>query len=216
MPTVSTHTVNDALRWRYATQKFDASKKIPDVVWAALEHALVLSPSTLGIQPWKFIVVRDRATREKLSAAAWGQSQPLDCSHFVVFAARKGLDENDIERHVARTAEVRGVSIDSLGGFAQGIRGGAEKARKAGTLDNWMARQVYIALGMFMMAASVLGVDTCPMEGFEPPKYDGILGLAAMGYGSLCACAAGYRSSEDKFAALPKVRFKAQDVVVHL
>jgi len=79
-----------------------------------------------------------------------------------------------------------------------------------------MARQVYIALGMFIMAASVLGVDTCPMEGFEPPKFDEILGLPARGYGALCACAAGYRSGDDKYASLPKVRFKPQDVVVHV
>jgi nitroreductase len=216
MTPVSTHTVNDALRWRYATKKFDASRKIPPVLWAALEQALVLSPSTMGLQPWKFVVVQDRATREKLSAAAWGQSQPLDCSHFVVLAGRKGLDSNDIERHMVRTAEVRGVTRDSLSSLEQMLHGGTEPARKNSTLDSWMARQVYIALGMFMMAASMLGVDTCPMEGIEPPKFDEILGLPAMGYGALCACAAGYRSSDDKYANLPKVRFKPQDVVVHV
>jgi nitroreductase len=216
MTPVSTHTVNDALHWRYATKKFDPSRKIPAVLWAALEQALVLSPSTMGLQPWKFVVVQDRATREKLSAAAWDQSQPLDCSHFVVFSGRKGLDANHIERHVARTAEVRGVSRESLAGFAQMLHGGTEGPRKDATLDGWMARQVYIALGMFIMAASVLGVDTCPMEGIEGPKFDEILGLSAMGYGALFACAAGYRSSDDKYASLPKVRFKPQDVVVHV
>ena len=83
-------------------------------------------------------------------------------------------------------------------------------------LDAWMARQVYIALGEFITAAALLGVDTCPMEGIEAPKFDEILGLTAMVYGALCACAAGYRAADDKYAKLPKVRFKPQDVIVHV
>ena len=216
MTPTSARSVTDALNWRYATKKFDASKKIPEGTWSALEQALVLSPSTMGLQPWKFIVVQDPAVRQRLSAASWGQSQPVDCSHFVVFAGRKGLDTTDIERHLARTAEVRGTTRESLQGFAETLHGGTKKQREAGILDFWMAHQVYIALGMFITAASVLGIDTCPMEGFEPAKYNEILGLSAMGYGALCACAAGYRSSDDKYAALPKVRFKPQDVIVHV
>ncbi len=79
-----------------------------------------------------------------------------------------------------------------------------------------MARQVYIALGEFMTSAALLGVDACPMEGIDPPKFDEILGLAAKGYNALCACAAGYRAADDKYAVSPKVRFKAQDVIVHV
>jgi nitroreductase len=94
------------------------------------------------------------------------------------------------------------------------LHGGTGRGREAGILDTWMAHQVYIALGGFMTAASVLGIDTCPMEGLEGPKYDEILGLGAGGYATLCACAAGYRSKDDKYAHLPKVRFKVDDVVV--
>jgi nitroreductase len=79
-----------------------------------------------------------------------------------------------------------------------------------------MSRQAYIALGEFMTAAALLGVDTCPMEGLEPAGYDGILGLSGQGYGTVCACAAGYRAPDDKYASLPKVRFKPDDVLVHL
>src|SRR5580658_1680051 len=88
MTPVSTTSVTEALHWRYATKKFDPARKIPDATWAALEEALVLAPSSYGLQPWKFIVVRDHATRERLSAAAHTQRQPVDCSHFVVFAGR--------------------------------------------------------------------------------------------------------------------------------
>jgi nitroreductase len=213
---IPTKTLMDALHWRYATKKFDASRRIPDATWAALEEALVLSPSTFGIQPWKFIVVTDKATREKLSAASWGQTQPIDCSHYVVFAGRKNLDATDIDHYIARTAEVRGVTKESLKHYAHVIVGSTDKARQAGYLDTWMSRQVYIALGQYMASAALLGVDTCPMEGFDPPKYDEILGLTAMGYTALCAGAAGYRAADDKYAASPKVRFKADEVIVHV
>jgi nitroreductase len=214
MTPATAQSVVEALRWRYATKKFDPSRRIPESTWHALEQALVLSPSSMGLQPWKFIVIQDPGLREKLSAASWGQSQPVECSHFVVFAGRRGLDGTDVERHVSRTAEVRGVSRDSLKGYADMLHGGTGRGRDLGILDNWMANQVYIALGSFMTAASILGVDTCPMEGLEPATYDAILGLDGQGYGTLCACAAGYRSGDDKYAKLPKVRFKPEDVIV--
>jgi nitroreductase len=214
MTPIPAQTVTDALRWRYATKKFDPTRTIPAETWAALEQALVLAPSSMGIQPWKFAVVQDPATRERLSAAAHAQRQPVDCSHFVVFAARKDLDATDVERHVARTAEVRGVTRDSLKGFADMLHGATGRGRTGGHLDTWMAHQVYIALGEFVTAASLLGVDSCPMEGIEVPKFNEILGLPALGYSALCACAAGYRSAEDKYAMAAKVRFKPEDVIL--
>jgi nitroreductase len=216
MTPVSTQTVTDALRWRYATKKFDSTRKIPGESWSALEQALVLSPSSYGLQPWKFVVVQDRATREKLSGAARGQRQPVDCSHFIVFSARKHLGNTDINRHLDRIAEVRGLPRESLNGYGEILSGSADAARKGGYLDHWMARQVYIALGGFMTAAALLGVDTCPMEGIEAPKFDEILGLAALGYGSLCACAAGYRAPDDAYALQAKVRYRQEDVLLHV
>jgi nitroreductase len=216
MTPVPTQTVTDALQWRYATKKFDATRTIPAETWAALERALVLAPSSFGLQPWRFVVVRDRATREKLSAAAWGQRQPVDCSHFVVFAGRKGYDAKDLEHFIARTAEVRGVAKESLKGYADIIAGSTEKARQGGYLDSWLARQVYIALGQFMASAALLGVDVCPMEGIDPAQFDAILGLPALGYTALCAGAAGYRAPDDKYASAPKVRFSAEEVILHV
>jgi nitroreductase len=216
MTTTSAKILHEALTWRYATKKFDASRKIPPATWAALEESLVLAPSSFGIQPWKFVIVQDPATRGKLAAVSWGQSQPADCSHYVVFAVRKGLGTADVERLVARIAEVRGVPAESLAGYRDLVVGAVDRARKSGVLDGWMSRQSYIALGEFMTAAALLGVDTCPMEGLEPAAYDEILGLSGQGYGTVCACAAGYRATDDKYASLPKVRFKPGDVLVHL
>lgn len=216
MNSIPTTALIDALKWRYATKKFDSAKKIPAATWAALEQSLVLAPSSFGLQPWKFIVVQDPEVRKKLSAVSWGQTQPLECSHFVVFAMRKNLSTADVDHYVDRIAEVRGAPKESLKGYRDVMVGFADKSRAAATIDAWSSRQVYIALGQFMAAAAVLGVDACPMEGIEPPKYDEILGLSSQGFGALCACAAGYRADDDKYAKAPKVRFKTGEVVAYV
>jgi len=177
---------------------------------------LVLSPSSFGLQPWHFFVVQNPDVRQKLSAASWNQTQPVECSHFVVFTARKDVSTADVEHFIQRTAEVRGVPADQLKGYRDIMVGFADMTRAAGKLDGWAARQVYIALGGFMAAAALLGVDACPMEGLEPDKYNEILGLAAKGLTTVCACAAGYRATNDKYATSPKVRFKASEVVTRV
>lgn len=209
-------TVLDALNWRYATKKFDASKKIPSATWAALEESLALAPSSMGLQPWKFIVVDDPALRAKLMEVSWKQAQITDASHLVVFALRKNLDAAHVDKHLARQIEVRGGTAESLDGYRKMMLGSLDGARSKGHLDNWQSRQVYIALGQFMTAAALLGIDTCPMEGLDPAKYDELLGLTGTDYTTLCACPAGYRAADDKYANLTKVRFKASDVVVHM
>ena len=216
MTPIPTATLLEALHWRYATKKFDPQKKIPSDTWTALEHTLVLTPSSTGLQPWKFLIITDPAVKARLVPASWNQSQPADCSHFVVFAVRKNLGTDHVDRHLARTAEVRGVPVESLARFREMITGAVEKARAESRLDVWQAHQLYIALGNFMTAAALLGVDTCPMEGFEPSKYDEILGLAGTDFAATVACAAGYRAADDKYATTKKVRFKPEDVIVRI
>lgn len=216
MNKLSPATLLEALHWRYATKKFDAAAKIGPELWEALESALVLSPSSFGLQPWKFIVVTNPLTKAGLVAHSWGQSQPADCSHLVVFALKIGLNEAHVDHFLERQVEVRGGSLESLGGYRNLMVGGLQKAGDAGHLDTWQTHQVYIALGQFMTAAALLGVDTCPMEGIVPAEYDKALDLVGSGYRTVVACAAGYRSAEDKYASLKKVRFPASEVVKHV
>jgi nitroreductase len=216
MTPVSTTTLLDALHWRYAARKFDPAKKIAPDVWDALEQSLVLAPSSVGLQPWKFSVITDPAVRARLHPAAWNQAQVIDASHFVVFAVRRNLDAAHVDRHLARMVEVRGGTVESLAKLRAMAVGNLDQARAEGRLDTWQSHQLYIALGQFVAAAALLGVDTCPMEGFEPEKFDAILGLPAQGLTSVVCCAAGYRASDDRYAALKKVRFKTEDVIVRL
>ena len=178
-----------------------------------LEQALILTPTSYGMQPLKFLVLTDPALRAQLVPVSWGQTQPVDCSHYVVLAARAQNTEADVAHYLARMAEVRGMPVEALAGFGKVLLGDVVHGPRGQMALEWAARQSYIALGNFMTAAALLGVDTCPMEGFEPAKYDEILGLPAQGFRAVVACAAGYRADDDKYAALPKVRFPASELI---
>ncbi len=204
-----------ALRWRYACKVFDPSKKIPAETWAVLEESLVLTPSSFGLQPWKFLVIEDAALREELVPHAWKQRQVADASHLVVMAVPKVMQEAHIDANIQRMAEVRGGTPDALFGFRKMVTGFRSGMEAEGGLEPWAKLQVYIALGQFMLSAALLGVDTCPMEGFVPAKFDEILGLDAQGLTTAVLCPAGYRHPDDRYSGLPKVRFEAGSVIEH-
>jgi nitroreductase len=212
MKHLTTEDLLATLRWRYATKQFDAARRIPADVWDALEESLVLTPSSFGLQPWEFLVIRDPATRAKLQSESWNQPQVTEASHFVVLTARTDVTPADIDAWVTRMAEVQGKSPAEFAPLKGMIAGFAEtmshEARHA-----WNVRQVYIALGQLMTAAATLGIDTCPMEGISTAAYDRILGLESSGYATAVACALGYRAEGDKYAAAPKARFERHSVV---
>lgn len=204
------------LNWRYATKQFNPQRKISPQDWAALEESLVLTPSSFGLQPWKFIVVTSQATREKLVPVSWGQRQVADASHLVVFTIKKNLGERDIEAYLNLIAKVRGVPPASLASYREMMVGSLMKGLDDAGRNNWAANQVYIALGNFLTCAALLGIDACPMEGIEPAKYDDILGLYKQGLGTVVVATAGYRAASDKCATLKKVRFSKREVVVKI
>lgn len=204
-----------ALRWRYATKQFDASRKIPAETWAALEESLVLTPSSFGLQPWKFLVVENPDLRAKLLPDSWNQPQVTDASHFVVLTTRTDLTTADIDAWVSRLSEVQDKPADALAPLKGMIVGFAETMSEE-ERQEWNIRQVYIALGQLMASAAVLGIDACPMEGISKSAYDRILGLEGSGYATVVACALGYRAGTDKYAVAPKARFEKSRVIQHL
>lgn len=212
MPT-STQELLTQLRWRYATKRFDAQKTIPADTWSALEQALLLAPSSFGLQPWKFVVVTTPAVKQQLRAASWGQAQVTDASHYVVFTGLRTTTEADVDRFLQCQSQVRGTPLESMAGYRKVLVDFLAKGWASKDLAAWNARQGYIALGQFMAAAAMLGVDTCPMEGIDMAAYDRILGLDGSRYTTLCGCAAGYRASDDKYATAPKVRFPLGEVI---
>ncbi len=216
MTTTSPDALLAQLNWRYATKKFDAARKIDAGLWAQIERALVLTPSSFGLQPWRFIVVTDASVKQALVPHSWGQTQPAECSHHVIFTAKNSVGEVDVDHFVDSIVTVRGGERGGLAGYRQVMVDFVGRAATEGWLKEWATRQAYIALGNFMTSCAVLGVDTCPMEGIVPAKYDEVLGLASEGYSTVVACAAGYRASDDRYADLAKVRHPVTEMVRHI
>jgi nitroreductase len=204
----------ERLQWRYAVKRFDATRTLDQATWQALEASLVLTPSSYGLQPWRFVVVTDPAIKAQLPAISWNQQQPQDCSHMICFAARKSMDEAYVNRYIESVAQTRGLPTEAVAGYRNVLLSTVNST--VGKHLDWNARQVYIALGQLMAAAAVLHVDACPMEGIDTVAYDKLLGLSDTDYTCVVGCALGYRHAEDKAASAAKVRFAAADVVVHV
>lgn len=215
MPTETQVDPVKSLEWRYATKKFDPTKKIDAQTWSKIEKSLVLSPSSFGLQPWKFIVITDEKIKNQLQPISYNQTQPGDCSHLVVLARKNAIDAQYIEKYMALNAEVKKVPLDALDAL-KGMQLGFIGSMTPERLDAWQTNQVYIALGILLSAAAELGVDACPMEGLDKDAYDKLLGLPEKGCHAVVMCALGYRAADDKYAEMPKVRFPESELIVHV
>ncbi|MFK7909370.1 MAG: NAD(P)H-dependent oxidoreductase [Akkermansiaceae bacterium] len=215
MNTMTPAALLEQLQWRYATKEFDSAKCIPEDIWKKIEESLVITPSSFGLQPWKFVCISDQPTKESLLENSWHQRQVTDCSHMVVLCAKDHMDPDDINHWLDRLCEVRGVTRDTLEGYA-GMMTGFFANMSAEQVSAWAKNQVYIALGQLMTTAAVMGIDACPMEGIVPAEYDRILGLDGSGFSTSVGCAMGYRSDGDKYAELPKVRYSSDRVIENI
>ncbi len=213
--TIPVEQLLESLRWRYATKVFDPQQPIDAATWQALEQALVLTASSYGLQPWKFLVITDPAVRAELRPHSWNQSQITDCSHLVVLLSKRTISPADADRLIEATAAARGLETAALAGYRQMIQVDLIDGPRSRIIEEWAARQVYIALGNLLSSAALLGVDTCPIEGFSPAEYDRILQLEGSDYRSCVVCACGHRSADDKYASLAKVRYSATDLIEH-
>ena len=204
----------DRLNWRYACKKFDASRQIPSDTWDALEEALRLSPSSVGLQPWHFIVVDSPEIRARLREISWDQPQVTDASRYVVLCSRRDVDDSDVDSLLDLMRETRGVSEEQLKGtetFMRGYVHGMNPAHK----DSWIEAQVHIAVGFLASAAASFHVDSCIIGGMNRIACDEILGLTGGRYRSVVGVALGYRSPEDAYAQDAKVRFSKEQVIEH-
>lgn len=206
------HTTEN-LHWRYATKGYDATKKLSDEQRQAVLDALRLSPSSMGLQPWKFIHVTDTAIREKLRSAAYNQPQLTEASDIIVLASRIGMDEAYVDLYLKSVAEIREMPVEGLVDYRKMLMG-AVNGRSQDALTEWSARQVYIALGIALAVAAELRIDATPMEGFDPKQVDEILGLSEYSVTSRVILALGFRSSEDKLQFMKKARFAVEDVII--
>ena len=198
--------------WRYATKKYDVTKKLSDEQREIITESLRLSPSSFGIQPWKFIHVVSPDLREKLKVAAYGQLQITDASDLFVLCVKTTLDEAYIDKYLASVAKTKGVSVEALSGYKDMLMGSVKKSDSEKV--EWMTKQVYIALGVALAVAAENHIDASPMEGFDPKAFDEILGLTELGFASKVLLAVGFRAEDDEAQKQKKVRFDSADVFI--
>ena len=213
MASITTQELLNALRWRYATKVFDPTRKIPAETWETLKQALVLTPTSYGLQPYRFLVIESPAKRAELLVHSWGQKQVVDASHFIVFTVQTKVTQAQVDKLINYTSQVRQIPPDFLNSYRGMMLGDLVSGPRSKIAHEWAGHQAYIALGNLMTCAAVLGVDACPMEGFVPAEYDRVLGLNGTGYASVVCCALGYRSVNDKYAGLAKVRYAEAELI---
>ena len=201
--------INDSLNWRYATKAYDTSKKLNEDQLNTLIESIRLSPSSYGLQPYRVINVKTPEIREKLKAAAWNQTQMTDASQLLVFTVPTDLSDKHIDTFIEEVAKTRGITIESLKGYSDMIKGSVNSKTPEQRKD-WSARQAYIALGILLKTAADMQIDATPMEGFDNAQFDDILGLKDKNLTSVVVCALGYRADNDDFAKMKKVRFSKE------
>ena len=209
---VSAGDIQTALNQRYATKMFDTSKTISPEDEKALLESLRLSPSSFGLQPWKWIVVKNKDLRKELRTVSWNQSQVEEPPLYIVFAVRKEIGDEFIQKFIDHTEKVRGLPAGALKGYYDVITG-SMAAKGAEGQRPWAERQSYISMGFLGLTASLLGIDACMLEGLDPAAYDKLLGLEGGEYSTVAAVALGYRNSEDTYATLAKSRFDVSEVI---
>lgn len=202
------------LRWRYATKRFDPNRTIAPEHWQVLLQALTLSASSYGLQPYRFLHIKDKALRARLQPAARNQPQIVEASHLLVFCAFTDLTAAHVDAFIALAARTRGVPVEQLKGYRDTIVGDLVQGPRHAIIQDWCKRQTYLALGNLLASAALLGIDACPMEGFSPPDFDAILELPKQGLAATVLCTLGYRSPEDKYAQAAKVRFPTSELVL--
>lgn len=205
-----------ALNWRYATKQFDTQKRVTDSDMETLLKVIRLAPSSLGLLPWRALIVTDKAIKEQLRKAAWNQPQLTDASHIIVFTARKTMDEAYIDGYLKEVIKTRNMKWEDVSGAYRNMLMGSIAGKNDETLFNWNARQAYIALGMLLETAALMKIDACPMEGFDNAQFDTILKLTESEYRTVVIAAVGYRSQDDKYALAKKVRLPEEEIITRM
>ncbi|MDQ6470907.1 NAD(P)H-dependent oxidoreductase [Flavobacterium sp. LHD-80] len=208
-------TLLDNLSWRYATKKYDATKKVSAADLNTLKEAVRLAASSYGLQPYKVIIVENPEIREKLKAAAWGQTQLTDASQIFIFANDLNAGPESVAAYIKNISETRGVPTEALGGFADMMNGVISNLSQEAK-NIWTAKQTYIALGTLLAAAAELKIDATPMEGFNAAQFNEILGFDKLGLNAAVIAAVGYRHDEDDAQHYKKVRKSQEELFITL
>ncbi len=214
-PSLFMSNLNESLQWRYATKKFDPSKKLTDAQLDELLEATRLSASSYGLQAYRLIVVTDPAVRAKIREHAWNQSQVTDASHLIVICPLQSIDEAYVGKYIDNIATTRGMPAEKLKGFRD-MMVGSIKAQTPEKMAAWLKCQAYIAAGFLLSAAAHAKIDACPMEGFDPAQVDVDVGLLGKNMTAAILVPVGFRAADDEAASYKKVRLSKDEFIMRM
>ncbi|MDO5510052.1 MAG: NAD(P)H-dependent oxidoreductase [Weeksellaceae bacterium] len=205
------HDLLTQMKWRYAAKRFDSKKKLSQQQMDYLLQAIHLAPTSLGLEAYKILVISDKEKLEALGNITFNQKQIPTCSHLLIFCHRTDISEQSIRKHVHYMEEVRGLEKGKLERYressTQFAMGMSEERR-----EHWLENQVYIILGAAITACAYMGIDSCPMEGFNAALLDEHLGLAEKSLHSVVMLPVGYRTPEDALQFAAKVRYPESEM----
>lgn len=202
-------------KWRYATKKFDANKKISTADLQFLKEAIQLSTSSYGLQPYKVLIIENEALRAQLQPVSWGQSQIVDASHLLVFANELNVGDTQIDAYFQNLITARNIPMEAVQGYADFMKTNINAVPEA-KRNTWTSKQTYLALANLMCAAAELKIDVTPMEGFVPEQYNEILGLDKLGLNASLVATIGYRHQDDETQHYAKVRKSESELFITL
>ncbi|MDC8004812.1 NAD(P)H-dependent oxidoreductase [Aureisphaera galaxeae] len=205
----------EKLKWRYACKKFNPSKKLTEGQIQILKDAFNLTATSYGLQPLKMLVISNPEIKEQLVPLSMDQPQVKDASHVLVLCRENGISPDYIKSHFNRVEDIRNTPREILDPFQEYLLD-SFAGKEAEEVSLWMSKQAYLALGNLLTVCALEGIDACPMEGFEPAKYDTLLGLKEMGLTSVLVLPVGYRADDDLFSELKKVRRGVAEVVIEM
>lgn len=203
----------ESLEWRYATKKFNATKKLSAEKLEILKEAFNLTATSYGLQPVKMVVISDSDTKQKLVPITMNQAQVVDCSHVLVLCTETKVGSAYIKEYFDSVENIRKTPREILHSFETFLT--SEFAQKDSLeIETWTAKQAYIAMGNLLTVCALEKIDACPIEGFKPESYDEFLGLKELDLKSVLVLAVGYRAEDDMFSTMKKVRRGVEKVVI--
>ena len=207
--------VLDSLRWRYAVKKFDDGKIVPEEKIDTIKEAFNLTASSYGLQPFKLVVIKNKEIQNQLVEHSWNQKQVTQASHVLVMTVPKSYSTEEVSYYFNRVKNIRNTPDEIINPFQEFLTNTvASKSQEE--LLAWNKNQAYLAMGNLLTVCALEEIDSCPMEGFIPEKYDEVLGLEGQNLTSVLVLPIGYRAEDDYMKSQKKVRKNLEEVIFQI
>jgi len=205
----------ESLQWRYAVKKFNENKSLSKTQINTLKEAFNLTATSYGLQPLKLVVIKNKDIQKELVTHSWNQPQVVSASHLLVICIPTKYSAEEVENYFKLLKQIRETPDEVINPFKKFLT--AEIAKKTPEeLLIWNKNQAYLALGNLLTVCAAEQIDSCPMEGFVPEKYDEILKLGAHNLTSVLVLPVGFRADDDYMKDLKKVRRNIEDVIIEI